>query len=153
MSYKDDIGVDLYNLTEELIRQPQLYVSYAKKAVRAAIEAKRAKREYELVRADYENRIRNNPSKYDLPQKPREGSVKITAEKMPKVKRMYKRYMKALNRSLILDKIEWGFQQRKGMLEAIANKQSNMYHAEPNLNKSNKFKRSMNRRKLKRRKK
>lgn len=155
MKYKKDIIIDTHNLTEEILRQPQLYTDYARMAVKAEMGAEEAKHRYELMRADYENRIRNNPINYDLPEKPREGSVRLRAEKMPKVKRLYKQYMKMLHKSKILNRVEKGFMQRKNMLEAYVRFNINSYYAEPYVTqqRNRDIKQSLNQsRKLRRRK-
>lgn len=132
MGYKKDIEIDRWNLDLELEKQPSTYVEYAIMAVEAELETKEAERKYDLIKAEYERRIRRNPEAFDLPDKPNESLVKGKAESMPKVKRYYKRYMKALGKSKILNKIEKGFQQRKGMLESLAHYDSKMFFAEPN---------------------
>jgi hypothetical protein len=158
MGYNEDMAIDPHHLDEEMLRQPQIYVKYAKLAVKAEKEAKKAEREYDLVKADYERRIRRNPHHYDLTDKPTESAVKGKAETMPKVKRMYKRYIRAWSKSKTMQKIEKGFSQRKGMLEALSRYDVKMYYASPNVSgdrqtrlRSKSIKKKMNQRKLKRR--
>jgi hypothetical protein len=130
--YEDEIKIDKYNLDEELVRQAQLYVSWALRTVRAEKEADLAQREYELIKSEYEKRIKKNPKAYGLKDlKLTEALVKGEAERQPKVKRLYNRYIKALDVSKKLKKIENGFQQRKGLLESLAHYDVKMYFSDP----------------------
>ena len=137
MGYEDEIKINRHELDEEMIKQPQLYTTWALKAAEAEMAYEEAKTNYELIKGDFENRIRANPDRFDLPHDTRvtDKVAKITAEAQQPVKLADKKRQEAFKTMKILSKIEKGFQQRKNMLEALAYYSNRIYSSEPSENK------------------
>lgn len=131
-TWKRQLKIDRYNLVNELERQAQLYSEWALLEVKAEMEAKEAENDYNLVRGEVENKIRRRPKAYDLDKvKITEAAVRAVSGKMPKVKKYYRIYMKALANWKTLKKAEKAFQQRKNMLEGLVSLNVQLHFADP----------------------
>lgn len=136
--FNKEMKIDKFHLDKELEEQAQRYTDWAIRASEAEDEEEKCKREYELIRSDYEEKIRKNPELFDLGKlKLTESLIKQKAEKQVKVKRHYDRWIKARRTTKILGKIEKGFAQRKGLLEVRANRDLRMYYGDPKLGREN----------------
>jgi hypothetical protein len=129
--FNEDIKIDKNNLTEELLRQPQLFYKWAKEAGHAQVDTAVVKDKLELTKAEIETRIRANPSIYDLPNKPTEAMVKAKALLNRKVKRATKEYHEKLRVEKILLKAERSFEHRKKSLEGLVYRSNQLYFADP----------------------
>lgn len=119
MSYQKDLKIDRYKLDSELVRQPQLYMTWALKAVDASIEREEAKNRLEIVKSEMDSRIRANPERYNIEGNATEPAVKAAIAKSAKVKRYTRMYLKALRNDKYLQKAEIAFNHRKKMLEGL----------------------------------
>lgn len=131
-SYSRQLKIDRYNLVAELERQPQLFMDWALQAARAEIETKEAENDYDLVKGEAEKKVRRNPINYGI-EKVTEGAIKAEVNRMAKVKKYYRRYLKALADEKVLKRAEKAFQQRKGMLESLVQLNVQLHFAEPNV--------------------
>lgn len=132
MSYRTDLKIDRYNLDDELVRQPQLYMQYALRAAEASIEKQEAKDRLEIVKADLDGKIRTDPDKYNIPEgKASEGAIKAKIAKHSKVKRYNRLYLKALKNEKFLNEAKVAFTHRKKMLEALVSLNIQLHFAEP----------------------
>lgn len=132
-NYRKQLKIDRYRLDSELIRQPQKYMDWALLAAKAEIETKETEQKYDLIKGSVEKKVRSDPERYGLKEKPTEAAVKHEALKNKKVKRYFKYYMDALQNEKILKRAEKAFQQRKGMLEALVQLNVQLHFAEPKL--------------------
>lgn len=131
-SYKEDLRIDRYNLEEALIRQPQLYMTWAIKAANATIEKEHAKNRLEVVKADIDKRIRSNPKRYGFPDgKATEAGVKLQIAQHSKVERYTRLYLEALRDEKILFEAKTAFHHRKKMLESLVSLNVQLHFAEP----------------------
>jgi hypothetical protein len=128
--YTRDLKIDRYNIDEELLRQPQLYIDWALKAANAEVETKEAEHDYDIVRGEVEKKVRLNPKLYGL-DKITESALKYEASINSKVRKYFKIWMNALRNEKVLKRAEKAFQQRKDMLESLTFRDSRIYHAEP----------------------
>jgi len=132
MSYRRDLKIDRYNLDDELVRQPQLYMDWALKAAEASVEKTEAKDRLDIVKADLDGKIRSDPDSYDIPEgKASEGAIKAVIAKHSKVKRYNRIYYKALKNEKFLNKAEIAFRDRRKMLEALVSLNIQLHFAEP----------------------
>jgi len=129
--FENDINIDEFNLVEELVRQPQLYYDWAKKAVLANSDTLSAKDKLDLIKAEIELRIRKHPTLHRLPEKPTEAIIKAAVLVNRKVQRANKRYLEALRIEKILNKAERAFEHRKKSLEGLVQTNSQFYFASP----------------------
>ncbi|MDX9779526.1 MAG: hypothetical protein RBT66_00655 [bacterium] len=72
------LEIDRNELDREWAMQPKLYHKYADDLARARKALDEAEAAVKVVRADIDKRIRKNPSKYDLPDKPTETAIANT---------------------------------------------------------------------------
>lgn len=132
MGYLDDLRIDRYNLEEELVRQPQLYMEWALKAARASVEKEDAKRDVDIARAEVDKKVRANPEEYGIPEgKVTDKAIKLTVERHPKVKRYFKRYLRKSKQDKILSDAKKAFEQRKRMLGDLVSLNIQLHFAEP----------------------
>jgi hypothetical protein len=134
MSYHQDLKIDRYNLEWELVHQPQLYMEWALKAATASVEKEDSKTDLELTKAKVDEKIRNDPQKYGIPEgKSTDRAIKLAVEKHPKVRKYFKFYLKALKNEKVLNRAEKAFGQRKKMLEALVTLNIQLHFAEPKI--------------------
>lgn len=132
INYRADLKIDRYNLEEELIRQPQLYMQWAIKSANATIEKEEAKNKLEVVKADIDKEIRSDPERYGFPDgKATEAGVKLQIAKHKRVKRYTKLYLEALRDEKILAEAKTAFHHRKKMLESLVSLNVQLHFAEP----------------------
>lgn len=131
-NYKKDLKIDRYNLEEELIRQPQLYMTWAIKAANATVEKEEAKSALEIAKADVDKKIRNDPKRYGFEDgRATEAAIKLEIAKHPKIKRKNTHYLEALRDEKILTEAKNAFQHRKKMLESLVMLNVQLHFAEP----------------------
>lgn len=77
MAYKDDMQIDDNQLLFEVERQPHLFHQAAEDYADAQYEQEKAKTELELVRAEVDCNVRDNPGKFglDTEKKPTEAAI------------------------------------------------------------------------------
>lgn len=126
-----DVDIDENDLTEELVRQPQKFYDWAKRAALASIDTTTAKDKVDLVKAEVELRIRKHPTLHDLPENPKEGMIKASVLVNKKVQRAIKKYHKALRNEKLLVKAERSFEHRKKSLEGLVYRSNQFYFANP----------------------
>lgn len=145
-----DLDIDKYNLDEELIRHPQLYISWALESAEASKDKDQAKKDFDLVKAEVESKIRSDPKRYGI-DKVTEGAVRSAIALHPKTKKYDKIYLKALHNERVLSKIEKAFGHRKSSLEGLVQLDLRLRFVEPKTpkqHKLNKEEESMRTRKL-----
>lgn len=142
VNYEEEMRISS-DLIKELKRQSQLYTRWALLATQYEIDYEDAKHDHDILRADYENRVRNFPEKYFIKKGVRvtDRVARYYAEAQEEVQKAYDKMNRLKELAKVYGKIERGFQQRKNMLEAIAFRTDNMYNSEPRerrLNRRNK---------------
>ena len=132
MSFETDNKINKYDLLDALLKQPQLFYEWSKKASNAEVETAEAKDRLEMIKGDVDLRIRRNPKRYKLPEgKNPEGAIRATVLKDKKVRRYTKEYFKALRSEKTLNDARKSFQQRKNMLESLTTLNIQLHFAEP----------------------
>jgi hypothetical protein len=131
--YDRDLKIDKYNLDEELVCQPQLYLDWALKSVEALKEKDNAKKDLDLVRAEAEESIRKNPKKYGIIAKDKitETMIKTAIILHPEVKKYNLLYLKAIDHARVLEKVEKSFSDRKKSLDGLVQLDIRLYFSEP----------------------
>ena len=128
--YRNRLKIDRYKIVEECEQQAQLYMDWALAAAKAEIETKEAENALELVKGQIEKKIRRNPERYGI-EKITESAVKAEINGNVKVKKYFRRYLKALSDEKVLKRAEKAYAQRKGMCESIAHLNVQLHFAEP----------------------
>lgn len=139
-NFLEDLEIDKYNLDEELIKHPQLYMEWALKAAGAVEDKDLAKKDLELVRAEVESKIRSEPKRFKI-DKITEGAVRAAVTLHPKMKKYDKIYLKALHNERVLSKIEKAFSHRKSSLEGLVQLDLRLHFIEPKTPKQHKVNR------------
>ena len=127
--YRQDLQIDRYNLLNELIQQPQLYMEWSQKAVEATHDLEVAKDHLAVVMARVEKNIRKDPEKYGVEYK--EGAIKAAIKIHKKVKKANKKYLAALKEKRIYERVEQAFRQRKRALSDMVQLNIQLNYAEP----------------------
>jgi hypothetical protein len=134
MDFEKDIVIDKFNLTEELVEQPQKYYDWGKALSISETETLIAKDKLEIIRSEIELKIRNHPTLYDLPNNPKEAQIKAAVNINRKVRRANKNYLDALRIEKTLKKAERAFEHRKKSLEGLVYLSNQFYFADPKTN-------------------
>lgn len=129
--YKKALKINKYDLINELVRQPQLYMEWVEHSTDAAIERDRLKSKLDIVKAEIEKEIRDDPEEFDLGESPKEGAIKAAIIRHRKVKRAERELREAQRNATILSKAETAFQQRKSMLSALVQLDIRLHFADP----------------------
>lgn len=131
--YDRELSIDKYNLDEELIRQPQLYLDWALKSVEASKEKDSARKDLDLVKAEAEESIRKNPKKHGIIAKDKitETMIKTAIVLHPKVKKYNLLYLNAIDNERVLAKVEKAFADRKKSLEGLVQLDTRLHFSEP----------------------
>ena len=116
MSYNKDLEINKHKLDEELIRQPQLYMEWAIKAVDATVEKEQLKNKLEIVKAIADKEIRQDPQKFGI-EKITESVIKSAIALHPEVEKYNKKYLDSLKNEKVLNEAKIAFHQRRKMLE------------------------------------
>ena len=130
----DIFDLDKFRLDEEWVEQPKLYFESASKLAASRQEYERAKAERDVVKAEEELKVRNNPEKYGL-EKTTEaaiGQVVTTSLKL-----------RVANEKIITTKYEMDMQQaevdalehRKKALENLVQLEARNYFSAPKASK------------------
>lgn len=90
---QSDFTPDRDNLDDEWVRQPELYHSYAVQLADARKVQDERKNKLEVIQAELDSEIRQNPEEFGLESRVTEGSIKATIIQ-------HSRYTKALQRLL-----------------------------------------------------
>lgn len=137
-NFLKDLSIDKYNLDEELVKHPQLYMEWALEVAEASADKDQAKKDLDLVKAEVETKIRKNLKKYGIVGKATEGAVKAAIALHPKMKKYDEIYLKALHNERVLSKIEKAFSIRKKSLEGLVQLDLRLHFIEPKTPKQHK---------------
>lgn len=156
-----ELDINRYQLAKELVRQPQLYMEWALKAASVEKEVRDLKHDLEVLKANVEKRIRNNPEKFGLEGNPKEGSIKAEIARHRRVKRKTKELSEAIYNERILKDAQTAFVQRRKMLENLTSLNVQLHFADVKLPQraveasgrevKRKIQRSLSKRKIRRR--
>ena len=142
MDFKKDIKIDPLDLVAEWEHQPEMFHDYKVEHAKAVRERDilisqidRKAREIEILRAETDLKIRENPSNYGI-EKITENTIHATVLSQETVKKAYEQYfdMKEKLAGLdyevnALDSAYWAFVQRKTALEKITALYLSEYYA------------------------
>lgn len=136
----DVFAIDKYKLDEELVKQPRLYGEYALKLADAREEYERAKARRDVIEAELDQDVRNNPSEY--------GIAKVTEGAVEKMVTAHKRMIAATEKMItlkhqvdILFAMVTALEHRKTALEQLCYLHGRDYFAKPLMPAPSKLKR------------
>lgn len=114
MNYQDDVEIFKHSLDEELVKQPSLFMLYAKEAVEAIVTRDRAKENLDVVRAMLDAEIRNEPILSG--KKLTETAIANHIVQQEKYKEAMEQYIEAKKQSGILDAAKEALNHKKSSL-------------------------------------
>ena len=91
MDYEKDISIDETALDVEWLDQPRLMLKYAQHAARCKAELDRAKEALEVVKAELDRAIRQDPAKYEV-KKVTESAIQSAILVQPQYQQASKDY-------------------------------------------------------------
>lgn len=116
VSPNGDLVIDESRLSEEMARQPALYVYYATLAEEEYRRAKRIKFRLHCLHEDLDKKYRSE-------KRTTEKDLSNRIKRNPKMRALYERYVATMHRAGQLKVLKDAFEQRKDMLQSIgANK-------------------------------
>jgi len=131
MSFKDDIIIDKFQLEEEWQKQPYLFEKWSTRYAEAVDEKDRLKLKIEVVKADIENDIRNDPKKFGLGDKPTVNAIAAVVTTNEDVVTLTGAYLDAVKNSNILQGVKEAMNHRKSALENLVKLFLNSYYTKP----------------------
>jgi len=126
-----DLEIDKYNLDEELVRQPQLYMEWALAMTKASDEKDEARKDLDLTKAKAERKIRKHPKRFGVTDKLTDKIVKTLVILDREVRRYESLFLKASYNERVLAKVEKAFGYRKSSLEGLTRLDSRLHFSEP----------------------
>lgn len=132
LDYDNDIKIDESNLAVEWLDQPRLMMKYSKHIADMKKEVDLQKEKIDLIRAEYDTKIRKDPKKFKLDKISNEAINNIIIQK--------EKYREA-NEKLIELNYEYNvamnavraFEQRKSALENLVKLHGQQYFAGPSI--------------------
>jgi len=116
--YQEDLEIDKYNLHEQWEIQPSLYIKWAEKSAEAMYERDKAKEQLDLISAEVEFEIRNNPLNYGLKEKPTESAIKSKIIIDEKYIKSNENYLLSKKNAAIISGVLVALEHKKKALEA-----------------------------------
>lgn len=132
MNYEQDINIDEESLDIEWLEQPKLMLQYSKHCADCERKRDEAKEALELIQAELDNKIRQEPEKYNI-EKVTEGTVKACILQRKAYKDANKAYLDAKYEFNIAKGAVEAFEQRKVALENLVRLHGQSYFAGPSV--------------------
>jgi hypothetical protein len=132
MNYEDDLRIDESALDVEWLDQPSLMFKFAKSAAAAQREMDEAKEAIDVVKAELDLDIRNNPEKYDL-AKITEGAITNTILTQEKYKEALAFYNQKKFEYNVIKGATNAVDARKTALENLVKLHGQQYFAGPKI--------------------
>jgi len=130
MNYEKDIEIDENSLDIEWLGQPALFMKYSQHSAQMRRNVDETKQALDVARAELDNEIRNDPSKFDLP-KVTDTAVASAILTTSKYKKVFKEYLDAKYEADMAQAAVIAFDQRKTALENMVRLHGQQYFAGP----------------------
>ena len=124
-------GIDKNILDEEWLNQPKLYFRWAVQLEDAKASFEEAKQEFDVIKAEVELKIRDDPTEYDLPEKTTEKMIATALMLTPEYKSGQLDMNTAKYRVGILQAAVTALDHRKKALEKLVDLHGQKYFATP----------------------
>ena len=132
MDFEKDINIDEQALDVECLEQPRITLQYAKWVADMERKKDRAKERVEVMKAELDRDIRNNPDKYGL-TKITEGAVQNTIILQPEYREAQEAYIEAKHESDIAKAAMRAVDTKKAALENLVKLFGLSYFAGPSV--------------------
>jgi hypothetical protein len=130
MNYEREIEIDESSLDIEWLNQPMLFMKYSQHSAQMRRKVDEAKQNLDVVKAEVDRDIRENPDKYDI-SKITEGSVSSAILVSANYKKAFKEYLDAKYEADMAQAAVIAFDQRKTALENMVRLHGQQYFAGP----------------------
>lgn len=125
-----DFQIDRFRLDDEWVRQPDLFRRYSETLAMAKAEHDGLKNDLDVIRAETELKIRQDPDSYGL-DKVTEGVIKATVEVQPEVKQAEKDVVTARYKVGVLEAAVGALDHRKRALSDLVSLHLADYFSKP----------------------
>lgn len=132
MNYEDDIRIDEGALDVEWLEQPGLMMKYTRVSAQMRMESDLAKERLDVVRAQIDKEIRENPEKFGI-EKITETVVLNTIVVDLRYRQKNKEYLEAKYEAELAMGAVRAFEQRKEALENLVRLHGTQYFAGPKM--------------------
>ena len=129
MNYEKEIVIDEYNLDKEWKKQSQNYMTISKEYVQADTEAKRAKENLEVIKAEIYLSIRKRME--EKGEKITETIIESKTKIHPDYRKKMENYLNESHAAQILKAAVQAFDQKKSALENLVKLKLAGYYSEP----------------------
>jgi hypothetical protein len=133
LDFKEDVGLDRFKLEEESEALSSIYAYYASQQAEAHIEADKAKKELDRVKATKELYLRRNPP---MDVKLTEGTVAALVQEASEVVDAENNLLSANEKLYNLDSAIYALNQKKAGLEYLVNLWERGYYSQEGTRKS-----------------
>jgi len=130
-----DTVVDHKNLEWEWFRQSGLYFDYAEAQAEAEEEQGLAKLKIDVVKAEIEEKVRNDPEAFGVDD-PKEAAIKAAVAKHEDVQKAHKKHIRSTRVNKVLIGALRALEHKKRTLEKADERKSNGIYSEPRVPKS-----------------
>ena len=127
----DVFDIDMNHLEEECADQPLLFIYYSQKLKKAKKAMSAEKTDMEIEMAEIDLLIRQNPTKYKLPDKLTEKMITNAIIRQKRYKKAYKRYLKAKDKVDALTIYVNALEHRRRMLSDLVQLHGQQYFSKP----------------------
>jgi len=125
------LKIDPLRLDKEWLGQATLYFEYSQQLADARKEADAAKVEMDLTQSELELKIRENPTKFGLKDKPTEANIKAAIPSRPRYKEAQAVYFNARHKVDVLTGAVVAIEHRKRALTMLVDLHRCGYFADP----------------------
>jgi hypothetical protein len=130
-SYEKDLEINPNGLQSEWERQAPLYMYYAKEAAKLEMERDFTKEAMEVVRAELDAKIRENPAEFTKAPKLTESIVGNIITEHKRYREAYSKYIESKYSHTILSSAVKAFEHKKKALENLVMLSLHGLYAEP----------------------
>ncbi len=132
--FSTDLAIDPEALDVEWLQQPSLYVKYSTLASRARQEMEEAKDKIDLIKAEIDKEIRDNPAKFTgEDKKPTEAQITSLIIQDKRFKEVNEEYNELRLNFNILMGIVTGMDHKKSALENLVKLNGQSYFSAPSI--------------------
>jgi len=136
---KNLLKVDRNNLHIEWERQPQLFMEWSEKWVKATLKRDRLKEKIDLVKAKLDGQIRENPDLFGFTKKPTEAAISAAIVKSDEYREALDDYFRVNEEVNMLSSVRTSLEHRKKALEALTQLFISGYYSQPTLSETEVF--------------
>jgi len=134
MNYRDELKIDLYNLDEEWLDQPNKVEKWTTHHAEAEAIRDRLEQRIGITKAKVEAEIRKNPTKFGWEDSGRPPTEPFIANRIlldKRVQQAQRNYIEAKKNAKILSGAVRSFEHRKRALEKLYDMWCKQYYARP----------------------